>query len=602
MIHLFQDILQRQRIRSVYQPIISLADASVFGYEALTRGPAGTPFESPNALFDFAEKEGLLYALDRLAREKAIAGCGSLRRYQKVFINIPAHVIHDPQFTPGQTLKVLEAHGLMPQNVVFEITERSSIEDFSTTKRLLEHYRRQGYQIAIDDAGAGYSSLQAIAELQPDYIKIDRSLVTQVHTDRVKEYILETFVTFAQKMSIRLIAEGIEREEELDKLIRMGFHLAQGYYLGRPDGRFHEPAAELAERIREQKRHTLPAGGAWTIGELTQPIHQMEASRPVSGAAEYFKQNPKEQGLVVVSDGKAVGLIMRERLFQQLAENYGVPLYWNKPVTWLMDTHPLVVDSDTPVEIVSQMAMAREINKLYDFVVIARAGQMAGAASIRSILEHITGVRMELAKTASPLTGLPGNSEIERLLQKWVKEKRRFSVIYADLDFFKWFNDTYGFQKGDQLIRYTADTLQQSTLQCGRPTDFVGHIGGDDFIVITGAEDPQLLCDEMIRRFEAGITAFYEGKAPGTVEDRHGNAVDNDGVTLSLSLVICRQGCCHTVEAIAGAAVRLKKKAKSFRNSIWVCEELGSESCPLGGREEPESAVDGGADVTVIRR
>src|SRR5690606_12263676 len=135
----------------------------------------------------------------KLAREKAIAGCCELNKYQKVFINIPAQVIHDPQFTPGQTMKVLGAFGLAPHNVVFEITERSSIEDFSATKRLLEHYRIQGYQIAIDDAGAGYSSMQAIAELQPDYIKIDRSLIQNIHKDQIKEYIVDTFVTFAQK-------------------------------------------------------------------------------------------------------------------------------------------------------------------------------------------------------------------------------------------------------------------------------------------------------------------------------------------------------------------------------------------------------------------
>jgi diguanylate cyclase (GGDEF)-like protein len=570
----FQDIILNQKIRSVYQPIVSLADASVFGYEALTRGPVGSVFEAPLNLFEYAEREGFLHALDKLAREKAIAGCQQLLKYQKVFINVPAHIINDPQFTPGRTLKVLETYGLKPQNVVFEITERSSVEDFGTTKKVLEHYRSQGYLIAIDDAGAGYSSLQAIAELEPDFIKIDRSLVQNIHQDRVKEYILDTFVTFSQKMGIRLIAEGIEKVEELNKLIQMGVHFAQGFYLAKPSASFEELPEPKAAHIREQKRYSLP-GGSWTIGELIEPIHTMEKDMPVSEAADYFRSNAQEQGLVVVSDHAPVGLLMREKLFQQLAETYGVPLFWNKPVRHLMDPHPLVVDYLTSVEFVSQMAMAREINRLYDFVVVVQDGRMAGTVSIRTILECITSMRMERAQTSNPLTGLPGNSEIERMLQKRIKERERFSVIYADLDYFKWFNDTYGFQKGDQLIRFTADIMQQSMLRFGHSADFLGHIGGDDFIMISGAEHPETICEEAIHRFDSGVVSFYEGHQPRMVQDRQGRHIDHDGVTLSLSLIICH--CAHdriTVEAIADAAARLKKRAKTEPVSTWVCEVL----------------------------
>lgn len=241
-------ILERQSISSVYQPIVSLADGQIFGYEALTRGPKETEFGSPLALFGFAEERGMLYTLDRMAREKAISGCTELKHNERVFINIPADVIHDPHFTPGQTLKLLQARGLSPHNVVFEITERSSIEDFTTAKKILQHYRSQGYQIAIDDAGAGYSSLQAIAELQPDYIKIDLSLILNIYKDKMKEHILETFVTFAEKMNIRLIAEGIEHPDELFKLLQMGIHYGQGYLLARPAPRLEPVRNEIASQ------------------------------------------------------------------------------------------------------------------------------------------------------------------------------------------------------------------------------------------------------------------------------------------------------------------------------------------------------------------
>ncbi|AZN42428.1 EAL domain-containing protein [Paenibacillus albus] len=229
-------ILHGRLIQPVYQPIISLqcgTDAA-YGYEALTRVPTQRWFDGPLPLFDFAAEEGLTYSVDRLARERAIECSTGLAAGQKLFINITAQIMHDPTFTPGQTLLLLEQYGLSPHHVVFEITERSSIEDFASAKKLLEHYRSQGYQIAIDDAGAGYSSLQSIVELKPDYIKIDRSLISGIHQDDMKGHLVHTFTELAAQMNISLVAEGIEEEAELTFVKELGVQYAQGYLLGRP--------------------------------------------------------------------------------------------------------------------------------------------------------------------------------------------------------------------------------------------------------------------------------------------------------------------------------------------------------------------------------
>ncbi|MEI7024808.1 GGDEF domain-containing protein [Paenibacillus sp. y28] len=565
----FDGILNREEIRTVYQPIISLEDSAVFGYEALTRGPSGSIFQSPVALFDFAAEEDCLYRLDKLAREKAIAGFHR-QKDQKIFINIPAQVIHDSEFTPGNTQKLLQQFGLQPSNVVFEITERSSIEDFTTTKKILQHYRSQGYQIAIDDAGAGYSSLQAIAELQPDYIKVDRSLITNIHQDRMKETILDTFVSFARKMNISIVAEGIEHPEELFKLIRMGVHYAQGYLLGRPSDTFGLLDSGLEEQIDLQRRIGLLTGGTWCVGDLVNSAVSFDEAAPVSEVSNYFRRNENETGCVIVRDEMPVGMVMKEKLFQQLSAQYGLPLFWSRPIAQIMDKQPLIVDESKPVELVSQLAMGREHAKLYDFVIVTKQGKLSGIATVRSILEWITNVRMESAKVASPLTGLPGNLEIHRQLNKRLKGGQPFSVIYADLDYFKWYNDQYGFQKGDQVIQFTADILQHGSALCGHPNDFLGHIGGDDFIILTDAAEPQHLCQEVIRRFDHGVTSFYEGEEVKFVEDRFGNRIDHSGVSISLSLVVCQYASGLTAEQITGAAAQLKKEAKRQKGSIWM--------------------------------
>jgi EAL domain-containing protein (putative c-di-GMP-specific phosphodiesterase class I)/GGDEF domain-containing protein len=569
----FHSIIASRGITSVYQPIVSLRDAAVLGFEALTRGPRESVFHSPLELFGYAEAHGELYALDRMAREKAIEGCGELHKDQRVFINIPAQVIHDPQFEPGSTLQTLKRCGINPHNVVLELTERSSIEDFVTAKRVLQHYRNQGYQIAIDDAGAGYSSLQAIAELKPDFIKVDRSLIQDIHLDKMKETILETFVSFARKMSIRIIAEGIESWEELKKLSQMGVHYGQGYLLGRPAPQLSPLSGSIASQV---ERINLIQGldSFMQIGNLATAVRSFDIKTPISGIAQYFNQNEDVPGTVVLSGQKPVGLVMREKLFQQLAGQYGVSLYWNRPIMQLMDPNPLVVEETVPIETVSQMAMLREKNRLYDLIVITSKEKMMGVTSIQTLLESITNLRMETARVANPLTGLPGNTQINRELNKRIFDREGFFVIYADLDYFKWFNDRFGFQKGDQLIQFTADVLQQSISACGHPHDFVGHIGGDDFIVISATGDADRLCREMIRRFRQGASLFDENGDWGTVLDRGGNPVDSSGVHISLSLLICSSMTEVTLDGISQAAAALKKKAKAQNGSVYVKADL----------------------------
>ncbi|MFD0958347.1 EAL domain-containing protein [Paenibacillus chungangensis] len=225
---------QQGDLYSVYQPIVSLSGGLIFGYEALTRLKDSKWFDGPLPLFQFADTEGQLYALERIARERAISGCFGLAHKQKLFINVNAHIMESPEFLPGQTKSLLEEQQLDPKHVVFEITERSAITDFNAFKRAMDHYRNQGYQIAIDDVGAGYSSLQSIVELRPDYLKVDRSIIHNVNADEMKRHVLYTLQDIASKMGVSIIAEGIEQEAELELLREVGVAYAQGYLLGRP--------------------------------------------------------------------------------------------------------------------------------------------------------------------------------------------------------------------------------------------------------------------------------------------------------------------------------------------------------------------------------
>lgn len=266
----FLQILTNRSVTTHFQPIYSLTTGGIFGYEALSRCPHDELFNNPHLLFSYAEEIGLLYPLEKLAREKAIELSSDLLDVnQKLLINLNANVIYDPNFTPGHTIALLQQYGLTPDDIIFEITERNAIHDFPAFRDVLTHYRKQGFEIAVDDAGAGYSSLQTISELSPEYIKIDRSLIQGIHQNPTKQHILEAFVSFAKKMNSKVVAEGIEEEEEYKQVLELGIDFAQGYYIARPDYPAR-PVSHQAVTVFEQhsKKRSLQHD---TVEQLVEP-------------------------------------------------------------------------------------------------------------------------------------------------------------------------------------------------------------------------------------------------------------------------------------------------------------------------------------------
>ncbi len=226
----FRDILRRRQISTVYQPIFELKGGALVGYEALSRGPVGSPFESPELLFDYALKTDQLFNLETLcvgfAAERFAA-----KRSGMLFVNIETGLIHDLKARGHGVLEPLLQIG---SGVVLEITERAAIRDYNLFRESVSVLRGLGFNIAIDDAGSGYASLQTIAELRPSYLKISNTLVSGLNEDSIKRDVVEMLVRLAGRIEAQTVAEGIETEAELQELTRLGVRYGQGYLLGRP--------------------------------------------------------------------------------------------------------------------------------------------------------------------------------------------------------------------------------------------------------------------------------------------------------------------------------------------------------------------------------
>jgi EAL domain-containing protein (putative c-di-GMP-specific phosphodiesterase class I) len=232
-VELLETILD-QRIYSVYEPIVEVEDKTVFGYEALARGPEGTAFHSPIALFTAAEEFELVFELDCLCRQSGLRGAKDFPDDTKLFLNIRPTTIHDPAFKEDKLIQTLELRGLAPTDVVFEISEQESLRSFGAFREVRDYYRNLGFQFALDDTGTGYAGLEELLELEPDYIKIDRSMVSGVDQDPARQDVLAAVLTLADKMGAQVIGEGLDTLEELDMLGRLGIRFGQGWLFGRP--------------------------------------------------------------------------------------------------------------------------------------------------------------------------------------------------------------------------------------------------------------------------------------------------------------------------------------------------------------------------------
>jgi EAL domain-containing protein (putative c-di-GMP-specific phosphodiesterase class I) len=230
---LFELVLEG-RVTSVYEPIVEVATRTVFGYEALARGPEGSELHSPAALFATASEEDLLFQLDGLCRQSALYGARDLPGGAKLFLNVRPTTIHDPNFRAEALCRTLEHCRLRPTDLVFEISEQESIANFAIFREVRDYYRKLGFQIALDDTGAGYASLEAVMELSPDFIKVDRAFVHRIDEDPARQELLRALRSVAERIGSRIIAEGLDTLAELETLGRLGIPFGQGWLFGKP--------------------------------------------------------------------------------------------------------------------------------------------------------------------------------------------------------------------------------------------------------------------------------------------------------------------------------------------------------------------------------
>lgn len=571
-------IIEERSLSARFQPIIQMEDGQILGYEGLIRGPSDSPLHSPLNLFQAAEEHGLRVTIEHLCRRIVLEQFKALQLPGKLFLNVSPECLLRRDARHGETLDYIHEIGINPERVIIELTEYQPTHDYSLLYEAVLHYRTMGFEIAIDDLGEGFSSLRLWSELQPEFVKIDMHFIQGIDKDAVKRQFVRSIQSIAEKSGSRVVAEGIETQAELTTLLELGVACGQGYHIAKPHA---NPAksisAEVAKAISSKtknKHATLlaPHKNTVTIKNLIKTPPTINSSTLNNTVENLFLGDPKLKIIPVVDDEIPIGIINRHTMIDRFSRPFQRELYGKKSCKIFMDPYPLLVEHNTNLQQVSHIVVEADPEHLINGIIIVDQGRYLGLATGPDLMREITKMQIEAARYANPLTQLPGNVAINQHIDQLILQATEFVACYCDLDHFKPFNDVYGYQRGDEVIQMTSRIIMQ---HCDQHDDFVGHIGGDDFIILFQSHDWETRCLSILSEFERAIADFYsnEDRERGGYisEDRQGKKVFYPLISLSLGIIRANVHQYISHHQISVAAADAKKQAKRMLgNSLFI--------------------------------
>ena len=579
-------IIQHSLLSARFQPIIQMQSGEILGYEGLIRGPSDSTLHSPLNLFNAAAEHNLTVTVEHLCRRIVLEQFAALNLPGKLFLNVSPECLLLRDMRHGETLDYIHELGINPERVIIELTEYQPTHDYNLLREAVLHYRQMGFEIAIDDLGEGFSSLRLWSELKPEYVKIDMHFIQGIDLDPVKMQFVRSIQSIAEQSGTRVVAEGIETQAELIAIRDLGVACGQGYHIAKPHqnpGRTISAAVVKILAVNQLNSYSRPTSrieNAVTIEKILKTPTTISSKMLNNEVDGLFLQNPKLQIIPIVDDGIPIGLINRYHMIDCFSRPFQREVYGKKPCTVFMDTHSIVVDKNTSMQDVSHIIIEANPDHLINGIIITDQGKYLGLGTGPDLMREITQMQINAARYANPLTQLPGNVPINEHIDDLLQKQIPFVACYCDLDHFKPFNDMYGYRRGDDIIQMTSEVLKN---YCDTQNDFIGHIGGDDFIILFKSTDWEVRCQNILHYFAIGILDFYsnEDKEHGGYisEDRQGKKVFHPLVSLSLGVVKSRPLQYYSHHQISIAASDAKKQAKKVHgNSLFIDRRSETES------------------------
>jgi diguanylate cyclase (GGDEF)-like protein len=531
-----------------FQPILNIQTGKIFGVEALLRNYKEVGFDSIFELFDEVYKDNLLYSFDLKLRKKAFKKFITIDGYEniKLFYNLDNRLLEMPNFSNGNTNRLLDRYGIDQNSICFEISERHEFSNSSRMEEILAHYKEEKFCIAIDDFGVGYSGYKLLYECKPNIIKIDRFFLANIQKDINKKIMTRSITHLAIQLGIKVVAEGVETKEELLTCRDIGCHLVQGYLIQKPTTdaqKIQNEYSHITDILDYEKRGVKNDCNFEAYLDKKSPL---SIHSDMTLIIEYFQKNPQtEIAIIVNSNNEPMGILQENRIKEFIYSPYGRSLMINN------GTKTKLKNLLQPCGIAEVNCDMSKIIELFSNspesvgIILTNNSKYYGFLSARAIITIMNEENLIHAREQNPLTKLPGNCMIEKYLTGVSLNQKSYILCYLDLDNFKAFNDVYGFRNGDRALQLFADILRKNL----SGEFFKAHIGGDDFFAAVeckeeNQEEHTESLFKIVQKFSDDARELYsnEDKERGCIvsNDREGNKKEFSLLSVSASMLVVR--------------------------------------------------------------
>ena len=531
--------------RFAFQPVVNLATGSVAALEILARPETGDVVASARRSPD-------------VDSELAALGVHSASRQETLLplhVNVFAGTLADlGDLTPLR--KAVREAGRRPSEVTVDIGAPFTHVPRQALLEGVAKLREDGFRISADSVGDGDVPLTLLADLSPDIVKLDASLTTALPEDRARRAAVRGVRRLCEGIGALLAVEGVETERQYAAARAAGAQLAQGHLFAPPARRAaavvhfpEEPASPVPARTPAP---TEPSGPS--VAEFLRPAALLPLSASAEEVRALLTSAHGVSGVLLTDErGVPVRAIDRDRFLLSLSGRYGHALYADRPAARLADAARTVRTGATAWEVLDVVAADERSRTADDVAVTDDAGRCVGVVRLADIVRALAESRVEEAAALNPLTRLPGSDAVSAEVARRVGQGRAFALSWLDVDGFKAVNDGAGFAAGDELIRDIGRTLTAAA--AGREECLVGHIGGDDFLLLCAPAELEALAAAVLD------VPWSAGGSP---------------VTLSLATVVCAPGSVAGHPQAASCLAPLKKAAKDLEGASWVLARPGT--------------------------
>ncbi|MEC3976632.1 GGDEF domain-containing protein [Amycolatopsis sp. H20-H5] len=543
-------------VRFAFQPLYSLHTGGVVALEALARPGRGTAHQ----LLAKARREGRLSEVDIALAASAVLQESRQHNPLPLHLNLSAPTLAAPASAFEPLTDALAETGRRTRDVVLEIGPPFSHAPAEETIEGMRRLGELGFRLALDGLGHGDLPLVLLTAAPVDLLKLDRSVLRKLPGDPGAVAVVEALLLFTSRTNVRLVATGIETEEQLDATRGLGVRIAQGNLFARP-GVEHDLA---------QATPLKSTGQAQRIEDFLRPAATLPETATCDDVRQILVAEDGPSGIVGVDAlNRPQWSVDRTRFLVAVTGLYGHALHAKRPAARLADTpHTIHADASALefLELVTDAAWGRTGD---DVVVVDGGGRCRGVVQVTEVVRGVAEAKVEEAVALSPLTRLPGSDTLARDVDRRIAAGEQFVAGWLDVDSFKTVNDTAGFAVGDDLIRTLGRTLSELESRLRRMR--VSHVGGDDFLIACDLDEIATVAAALL-------------DTPWSAEGMP--------VTVSLATLVCGTRTIGSYRDASRLLAPLKKRAKAVAGSSWVLGRPGSDRVEvlrgIGGHPMPE--------------